>query len=98
MHAGFVLPQGEARRFNAGDLEMALSIRLNDVEVVAGAVLEGGPVASLRWLAGRLGKHRLSRGQIILTGSPAKLFPVAAGSRIVVEASLLGRCCAEIVP
>ncbi len=100
MHAGFVLPEEATRRFDPADFEKGLSIRINDVEVAAGAVLEGGPVGSVRWLAGRLGKfgHRLSRGQIILTGSPAKLIPVAAGSRIVVEASLLGRCCAEIVP
>ncbi len=100
IHAGLVLPEGETSRFGYADLDKGLSIRINDEELAAGAVLEGGPIGSLRWLAAQqreLG-FRLAHGQVVLTGSPAKLFPVCSGCRIVVEASPLGRSWAEIVP
>ena len=56
------------------------------------------PIESLRWLAGRLAQFglQLCKGQVILTGSPMKLYPVAPGSRIVVEAPPLGASCVEI--
>jgi 2-keto-4-pentenoate hydratase len=58
------------------------------------------PVESVRWLAGRLAPFglRLCKGQMILTGSPMKLFPAAPGSRIVVQAPPLGASCVEIDP
>jgi 2-keto-4-pentenoate hydratase len=59
-----------------------------------------GTLESLRWLAGRLAQLELQlcKGQVILTGSPMKLYPVSAGSRIVVEAPPLGASCVEIDP
>jgi 2-keto-4-pentenoate hydratase len=58
------------------------------------------PIESLRWLAGRLAQFglQLCKGQVILTGSPMKLYPVFPGSRIVVEAPPLGATCVEIDP
>ena len=79
-----------------------LSVRIN--EVVVGAVEDATsvvcPIESLRWLAGRLAQLELQlcKGQVILTGSPMKLYPVSAGSRIVVEAPPLGASCVEIDP
>ncbi|MGO9463313.1 MAG: 2-oxo-hepta-3-ene-1,7-dioic acid hydratase, partial [Isosphaeraceae bacterium] len=57
-------------------------------------------IESLRWLASRRAQFglQLCKGQVILTGSPMKLYPVAPGSRIVVEAPPLGATCVEIDP
>ncbi len=74
------------------------------VEVVVGAVEDAAsltrPVESLRWLSGRLAPFglQLCKGQVILTGSPLRLFPVAPGDRIVVEAPPFGASCVEIDP
>lgn len=100
MHAGFVL--AEACCSGLANFAHSLSIRIN--EVVVGAVEDAAsltcPVESLRWLAGRLAQLELQlcKGQVILTGSPMKLYPVSAGSRIVVEAPPLGASCVEIDP
>jgi 2-keto-4-pentenoate hydratase len=102
MHAGFVLAESENRCSDLASVAHNLSIRIN--EVVAGAVENAAsltcPVESLRWLAGRLAQFglQLCKGQVILTGSPMKLYPVAPGSRIIVEAPPLGASCVEIVP
>jgi 2-keto-4-pentenoate hydratase len=102
MHAGLVLAEGEASCWGLSDLGHGLSIRINGVavEAFAGGETMPGPVHSLRWLAGRLGDfgRGICRGQVILTGSPMKLYPVSAGSRIVVDAPPLGTSCAEVGP
>jgi 2-keto-4-pentenoate hydratase len=75
-----------------------------DHDVVVGSVEDAasltGPIESLRWLAGRLAQFglQLCKGQVILTGSPMKLFPVVPGSRIVVDVPPLGTSCIEIDP
>jgi 2-keto-4-pentenoate hydratase len=102
IHAGFVLPEEEEPCRGLSDLGHRLAIGINGdaVEAFAESGTVPGPLRSLRWLAGRLaeiGLH-LSRGQVVLTGSPMKLYPVAAGSRIVVDAPPLGASCAEIGP
>jgi len=53
----------------------------------------------MRWLAGRLDRFglRLRQGQVILTGSPMGLHPVAPGSRIVVASPPLGSICVDVV-
>ncbi len=100
MHVGFVL--AEQPCIGPPARVQHLSIRINDQEVEGTEEpwTMNGPVACLRWLAARLGQRglRLSRGQVILTGSPMRLYPVAPGSRIVVEALPLGRSCVEIDP
>jgi 2-keto-4-pentenoate hydratase len=102
MHAGLVLAEAETRCSGLANFAHKLSIRID--EVVFGAVENAAsltcPIESLRWLAGRLAQFglQLGKGQVILTGSPMKLYPVAPGSRIVVEAPPLGASCAEIDP
>ena len=102
MHAGLVLPEVETRCSGLANVVHNLSVRIN--EVVVGAVEDAAslirPIESLRWLAGRLAQFglRLCEGQLVLTGSPLKLYPVAPGSRIVVEAPALGVSRVEIDP
>jgi len=102
MHAGFVLADAETVCSGLPNFAHSLSIRIN--QVVVGAVEDAAaltcPIESLRWLAGRLAQFglQLCEGQVILTGSPMKLYPVAAGSRIVVEAPPLGASCVLIDP
>jgi 2-keto-4-pentenoate hydratase len=85
MHAGFVLAEAVTRCSGLANFAHSASIRIN--EVVVGAVADAAslslPIESLRWLAGRLTQFglRLCKGQVILTGSPMKLYPVAPGSR-----------------
>ena len=100
MHAGLVLGEIETRCYGLPNVSHSLSIRIN--EVVVGAVEDAVsltcPIEPLRWLAGQLARFglQLCEGQMILTGSPMKLYPVAPGSRIVVEAPPLGTSCVEI--
>jgi 2-keto-4-pentenoate hydratase len=102
MHAGFVLADEVTPCTDRPVVVQNLSIRINGV--VAGAVAEpwtlGGPRAALRWLAGHLNRFglRLLPGQVILTGSPMRLFPVTPRSCIAVEAQPRGTSCAEIDP
>jgi 2-keto-4-pentenoate hydratase len=102
MHAGFVSPEAQTRCSGLANFAHNLSIRIN--EVVVGAVEDAAsltcPIESLRWLVGRLAHFglQLRKGQVILIGSPMKLYPVAPGSRIVVEALPLGASCVEIDP
>jgi 2-keto-4-pentenoate hydratase len=102
MHAGWVLAEAETRCVGLANFAHHLCIRINDV--VVGAVEDAAsltcPIESLGWLAGRLAQVglQLCKGQVILTGSPMKLYPVAPGSRIFVDAPPLGASCAEIDP
>ena len=102
MHAGFVADEKGPGRRGLGNSAHSLSIAINDV--IVGAVGDTEPllcpIGSLRWLADRLAKIGLSlrKGQVILTGSPMKLYPVAALSRVVVEAPPLGVTRVEIGP
>jgi len=90
MHAGFVLAETETSCSSLAHFARSLRVRINEVVVgsVEDAASPHSPVESLRWLAGRLAQFGLQicKGQVILTGSPMRLFPVAPGSRIVVEA------------
>lgn len=101
MHAGFVFEEGGTGCSGSASFGHSLSIRIN--EVVVGSVSDSAslsfPTQSVRRLAGQLAKFGLQlwKGQVILTGSPMKLFPVAPGSRVVVEAPPLGASCVEIV-
>lgn len=101
LHAGVVLPE-QAERCGRWHGAAALTIRITDASggVVAESATLSPPAESLRWLAGQLAEsgERLSRGQVVLTGSPLRLFPVTPCSRIVVEAASLGRACAAVIP
>jgi 2-keto-4-pentenoate hydratase len=102
MHAGFVFEEGRPGCSGLANFAHSLSIRIN--EVTFGAVSDFAsfvsPIESLRRLTGRLAQFELQlwKGQVILTGSPMKLYPVASGSRVVVEAPPLGASCVEIGP
>jgi 2-keto-4-pentenoate hydratase len=99
MHAGFVMPEQHHRGWVH---VQRMTLRIDDVEVDATVLpwTMQDPIASLRWLSARLGKEGLclAGGQIILTGSAMRLHPVSAGSRVVVDAPPLGRCCVVIDP
>ncbi len=98
LHAGFVLPEEPAACPQRAPAEARLRVEINGVAVGAAPVLS--PLPSLRWLASRLAACglALTRGQIILTGSALPLYPVAAGSTIVVDAPPLGQSHAQIRP
>jgi 2-keto-4-pentenoate hydratase len=102
MHAGVVLGEKERRCVDPSNAIAGLSIRSNDVEVEAVRDTESNisPMGALRWLAERLGRLGLglSKGHLILTGSPMKLYPVLPGSKIVVQAPPLGMSWARIGP
>jgi 2-keto-4-pentenoate hydratase len=99
LHAGFVLPPANA---SGNGSAQSLTVRVNDHVVGEARDAEAlvSPVRSLCWLAGRLAEFglRLHPGQVILTGSPLPLFPIEAGSRVVVEAPPHESCCVEIDP
>ncbi len=102
MHAGVVLAEEKTRYLGLSSAVRSLSIRINEVvvEAVKDSEANASPIRSLRWLAERLTGLglRLSKGQLILPGSPMKLYPVGPGSKIVGEAPPRGKSVAEIVP
>jgi 2-keto-4-pentenoate hydratase len=70
------------------------TVRINGAAVATGtgdAVL-GNPLNSLVWLAGKLPQYgrSLKAGEIVMTGSFTRQFPIAAGDRIRVEFSGVG--------
>ncbi len=70
-------------------------VQLNGKEVATGpgsAVL-GNPLNSIQWLAETLGRHgrRLRAGDIVMTGSFVRQFPLQAGDIAVAEFSGIGR-------
>jgi 2-keto-4-pentenoate hydratase len=101
IHAGLVFPAAETSCSGGIPELMGLEVAINDR--VVGRSVEpwtmGSPVASLRWLTVRLARLDLQvrRGQIILTGSPLPLFPVAPGDRVIAAAAALGKSSASIV-
>jgi 2-keto-4-pentenoate hydratase len=100
LHAGVVLAEAETHSAGLANVRHSVSIQINEVVVgsVEDAALLDRPVESLRWLAGQLGKFGLplEKDQVILTGSPMNLYPVAPGSRVVVHAPPFGASCVEI--
>ena len=67
---------------------------INDVEVATGlgtAVL-GNPLNSIVWLARKLAEfgRGLKAGEIVMTGSFTRQFPLAAGDRVRVSFSGIG--------
>lgn len=93
---------GAAAPLPAAPESVLCSVEINGEAVAAGtgdAVL-GNPLNSLVWLAGKLASHgrSLRAGDIVMTGSFTRQFPIAAGDRIrvtfagvgVVEAGMAG--------
>jgi len=100
MNAGFVVAESATRTRGTTNPGLTISISNGEVESVDKASAVARPIESLRWLASRFATIgiRLSRGQVILTGSPLKLFPVKPGIRVVVEAESIGTSSSEFVP
>jgi 2-keto-4-pentenoate hydratase len=74
---------------------VAARVQINGQEVATGlgsAVL-GDPLNSIVWLARKLGQYgrRLSSGDIIMTGSFVRQFPLGPGDVAVAEFSGIGR-------
>jgi 2-keto-4-pentenoate hydratase len=99
MHAGFVVAAEEASPHNLSNLER-LSVWIDGecLGRASGADHLNVAIRSLNWLATRLAEHELPfvAGQVILTGSILKLYPVNPGSRIMVDAPALGASYATI--
>lgn len=89
IHAGVVLPLREAALDSPDELlDAAIVVSKNGSELgtATGRALPEGPYASLVQLADHLARsgRSLRRGQIILTGSPLPLYPVADGDSVEV--------------
>jgi 2-keto-4-pentenoate hydratase len=79
---------------NADLAQVAVRVRLNGQEVATGlgsAVL-GNPLNSIQWLAGKLGDYgrSLRSGDIVMTGSFVRQFPLHPGDVAVAEFSGFG--------
>lgn len=88
MHAGFVAPVSSEKQSAPLSDQAEIRIEINGdlVEAKTASEVPGGPLGSVRWLASSLAlrKEALRAGDIVLTGSPGRLIPVAGGSHIVV--------------
>lgn len=74
--------------------EVAVAVRLNGQEVATGfgsAVL-GNPLNSIQWLAGKLGHYgkSLRAGDIVMTGSFVRQFPLGPGDVAMAEFAGIG--------
>jgi 2-keto-4-pentenoate hydratase len=102
MHAGLVWVEegGGGPCSPAKGCEITVRIETGSSGIVSQSTAISRPLGSLRWLACRLAEYglRLARGQVVLTGSPMKLFPVTPGNRIVVETTCFGKSSAAVVP
>jgi 2-keto-4-pentenoate hydratase len=75
--------------------QVAARVQLNGQEVATGlgsAVL-GNPLNSIKWLAGKLGEYGRSvrPGDIVMTGSFVRQFPLHPGDAAIAEFSGIGR-------
>ncbi len=82
--------------------QVVTRVQLNGQEVATGlgsAVL-GNPLNSISWLASKLGEYgqRLRPGDIIMTGSFVRQFPLVPGDVAVAEFSGIGRVEVRIAP
>jgi 2-keto-4-pentenoate hydratase len=69
-----------------------VSINGETVATGTGDAVLGNPLNSIVWLAGKLGAYGrgLKAGEIVMTGSFTRQFPIAAGDRIETMFSGLG--------
>jgi 2-keto-4-pentenoate hydratase len=82
------------RRCAAGERQIEARVTINDhpVAIGTGDAVLGNPLNSVVWLAAKLGAYgrRLKAGEIVMTGSFTKQFPIAPGDRIETVFSGLG--------
>jgi 2-keto-4-pentenoate hydratase len=100
LHAGYVAAERESEVGLAELEDLGVWIDDRRVGTVAGADLAGAAVRSVSRLARRLAEagQALAGGQVVLTGSLLRLYPVSPGSRVAVVAVPVGRSAAEIGP
>jgi 2-keto-4-pentenoate hydratase len=74
-------------------VEARVLLNGNEVATGLGSAVLGNPLNSIRWLAEKLGQHgrALRAGDIIMTGSFVRQFPLQAGDIAVAEFSGIGR-------
>ena len=75
-------------------IEARVSINGELVATGTGDAVLGNPLNSIVWLAGKLGAYGrgLKAGEIVMTGSFTRQFPIAPGDTIETVFSGLGRC------
>jgi 2-keto-4-pentenoate hydratase len=74
-------------------VEARVQLNGNEVATGLGSAVLGNPLNSIQWLAEKLRHHgrRLRAGDIIMTGSFVRQFPLQAGDIAVAEFSGIGR-------
>jgi 2-keto-4-pentenoate hydratase len=74
-------------------IEARVQLNGNEVATGLGSAVLGNPLNSVRWLAEKLGQHgrALRAGDIVMTGSFVRQFPLQAGDIAVAEFSGIGR-------
>ncbi|HEY3848809.1 MAG TPA: fumarylacetoacetate hydrolase family protein [Acetobacteraceae bacterium] len=86
--AGVALPRGLA----LDRVEASVSINGATAATGRGDAVLGNPVNSVVWLAGKLGEYgrMLKAGEIIMSGSFTRQFPIAPGDRVRVDFAGVG--------
>lgn len=79
-------------------IEARVSINGSPVAAGTGDAVLGNPLNSIVWLAGKLGAYgrSLKAGEIVMTGSFTRQFPIAPGDRIETVFSGVGAVRAEM--
>jgi 2-keto-4-pentenoate hydratase len=75
------------------EVEVRVELNCQEVATGHGSAVLGNPLNSIAWLAGKLGQYgqRLRAGDVIMTGSFVRQFPLTAGDVAVAEFSGIGR-------
>jgi 2-keto-4-pentenoate hydratase len=75
------------------EVETRVEINGREVAVGFGSAVLGNPLNSIAWLAGKLGQfgQRLRAGDIVMTGSFVRQFPLSPGDIVVAKFSGIGR-------
>jgi 2-keto-4-pentenoate hydratase len=81
-------------------IEARVSINGETVATGTGDAVLGNPLHSIVWLAGKLGAYGrgLKAGEIVMTGSFTRQFPITAGDRIETVFSGLGSVRTSMAP
>ncbi len=87
-----ILGEPAALPANLAAIEARVSIDGTTVATGTGDAVLGNPLNSIVWLAGKLGAYgrRLKAGEIVMTGSFTRQFPIAPGNRIETVFSGIG--------
>jgi 2-keto-4-pentenoate hydratase len=77
---------------NLADVRVRVAINAATVAEATGAAVLGQPLRSLAWLANKLAQygHRLRAGQLVMTGSLTRQFPLGPGLHVAAAFDPLG--------